>query len=944
MEFTIRRRKTRQAQREHQAVPARPRRRRWPRVLLALGLILILAAMAGYAWLTAGLPDVAALPGPGPFQSSRILDRHGRLLYDLVDPQMGQRTVLPLDAIPRALRDATIATEDANFYSHPGVDGWGLARALWSNIWGGQVVAGGSTITQQLARAVLLSPEEAGQRNLWRKAREAVLAYRIDSRYPKDQVLTLYLNTIYYGNMAYGVEAAAQAYFGKPARDLDLAECALLAGLPQAPSRLDPLTDPAAATARQHDVLDLMVKRGYLTAGEAATAAEEPLHFAAGRFPITAPHFVMYVRDLLEARFGRDRVYRGGLSVETTLDADMQAATEEILRRHLATLGAQHVTNGAVVVLDATTGAVRTMVGSADYFDPSIDGQVNLALAPRQPGSSIKPLTYGAALGRDYTAATILPDIPTDYPDGNGQTYVPANYDHQFHGPQRLRQALANSYNVPAVYTLNHVGVYGLVQVGQAAGLSTWDDSGRFGLALTLGGGEVRLVDLAGAYAAFANAGRARIPYAITRVLDSSGAVLYDAAADPAVTTAGAPLFGPHSAAVAWLIGDILSDNDARLPAFGPASPLVLSRRAAAKTGTTGDWRDNWTLGFTPDYVTGVWVGNSDNSPMRDSTGVTGAAPVWHDVMERIHQGLPERWFPQPPDVEQAEVCAGSGLRPGPACHERVREWFITGTAPQATDTWYQDVAVDNASGLLACPNAAPASFTARNFLLLPAEYAVWATQAGLPVPPSAYASGCAAAAGGGDTGGVDLALTAPAANAVAGGRIAVQGRADGPALAGWSLAWGEGAAPRTWTPIASGTGVPGERLLGTWASGAAGGVHTLRLLAQVRTGTTLEVRTRINLDNVPPTAWITYPAPGTALGALTPGERFPLQAEALDNTGIAAVLFYSDGRLLARRDSAPWTLMVDPAALGPGPHRLAVVAVDLAGNRSPAAEVPITR
>ncbi len=911
-----------------------------------VGLILaglLLAAGAGGWWLFGDLPNVDAATVRGPFQSSRILDRTGRLLYDLVDPHAGQRTVLPLAAMPQALRDATISTEDNAFYSHPGLDGWGLARALWLDLRGAGT-GGGSTLTQQVARALLLSPGEAGERSLRRKAREAVLAYQLESRYRKDEILALYLNTVYYGNMAYGVEAAAQAYFGKPARDLDPAECALLAGLPQAPSSYNPLVNPDAAATRTRAVLDGMVRHGYLTEAQANTAAGEPLHFAKGRFPILAPHFSIWVRDQLETRFGADRVYKGGLTVETTLDAAMQSAAEGILRRRLADLAAKHITNGAIVVLDAATGEVRTMVGSADYFDAAIDGEVNLALAPRQPGSAIKPLTYAVALAGDYTAATVLPDVPASYPDGNGQTYVPANYDHQFHGPQRLRAALANSYNVPAVYTLNHIGVYGLVQVGRAAGLTTWDDSRRFGLALTLGGGEVRLLDLTGAFTAFANAGRVLHPLAIRRVTDSGNAVLYDAATDPALITPTAPLFGPHSAEVAWLMGSILSDNDARLPEFGANSPLHLSRWAAVKTGTTGDWRDNWTVGYTPDYVTGVWVGNSDNSPMQNSTGVTGAAPIWHDVMETIHSSRPDRSPARPPSIEAVEICAPSGLLPSPACHERVREWFIAGTAPTAGDTWLQDVAVDNNSGLLACPGAAPASYTLRNFLLLPAEYAPWTATTGLPTPPTGFAGACSVGAAGTPAApGVDLAFTTPAANAVVGGSIPIQGRAGGPGLAAWTLAWGEGATPQAWHTLAGGAGAAG-RSLGQWDTASRGGVHTLRLTARLRDGGALEVRNRVNLDNVPPTAWITYPAPGSDLHDLAAGEQFPLQAEALDNSGVAAVLFLRDGIVLGRRDSPPWTLMVPAAALSPGPHRLTVTAVDLAGNQSAPAVVDVLR
>jgi hypothetical protein len=537
----------------------------------------------------------------------------------------------------------------------------------------------------------------------------------------------------------------------------------------------------------------------------------------------------------------------------------------------------------------------------------------------------------------------VLPDVPAEYPDGPGQTYTPVNYDHAFHGPQRLRLALANSYNVAAVYTLQHVGVYGLVATGRAAGLSTWDDSSRFGLALTLGGGEARLLDLTAAYAAFANAGHARAVYAVSRVRDASGAVLYDASADPALRTPGAPLFGNRSADVAWLISDILSDDDARLPGFGAGSPLALSRPAAAKTGTTGDWRDNWTVGYTPDFVTGVWVGNNDNSSMRDSTGVTGAAPIWHDVMERIHQGLRARWFARPADLQQVEICARSGLLPTPACRERVREWFIPGTAPTARDTWQQDVAVDNASGLLACPDAPHDSYTLRNYLLLPAEYASWAATAGLPAPPAGFAPDCGRAAAGVPA-GVDLAITSPAANAVLGGDVRVEGQAGGAALLDWTLAWGEGLDPHDWRAFAMGGPAPGPRALGVWPAGDRGGAYTLRLLARLRGGTTLEVRTRVNLDNVPPVVWLTYPTAGADLAAFRPGERAPLQAEALDNSGVAAVLFYADGRLLGRRDRAPWALTFEPAALGSGAHRLSAVAVDLAGIRSSPAEILVSR
>ena len=905
-------------------------------------LPLVLGGTA-YAWVAHDLPPVDGLTGRAAFASTRILDRNGKLLYELFDPQGGQRTLVPLADVPQVLRDATISTEDNNFYHNPGLDAGGLLRALWANLTSGQIVAGGSTITQQLARVVLLSPEEAGQRTLERKIREAVLAYQIDGHYAKDQILEMYLNQVYYGNVAYGVEAASRAYLGKSVRDLDLAEAALLAGLPQAPSRYDPLTAPDAARARQRDVLDGMVRHGYLAQADADRAAAEPLHFAAQRFPIAAPHFVMYVRGLLEARLGTQRLMQGGLAVETTLDSAMQAEAERIVRARLGDLADQHVTNAAVVVLDPATGAIRTMVGSADYFDQAIDGEVNVALAPRQPGSSIKPLTYGLALAGDFTAATVLPDIPTTYPagaGGTGLTYEPLNYDRVFHGPQRLRLALANSYNVPAVYVLNQIGVHALAAAGRAAGITTWADESRFGLALTLGGGEVRLLDLTAVYGALARQSVPLTPIAITRVRDSAGRVLWDAAADAAARPAAAPIFGPQSAQVTWLLGDILSDNDARLPVFGPHSALRLSRQAAVKTGTTTNYRDNWTLGYTPDYVVGVWAGNSDNSRMIGSSGVTGAAPIWHDVMETIHAGTPERWFPQPPGLEQLEICALSGLLPGPACPDRVREWFRAGTAPTQTDTWHMALRVDPATDLLAAPDCPASAAVERVYTVLPPEYAAWAAGAGWALPPLAYAPACGQAS---TTTGVSAAITAPGANAFVRGSMTVQGVAGGRGVRGYRLEVGEGAAPTHWSVLGNGSAAPDARPLGTWDAAGLNGVYTLRLTLLLTDGGEQAIQNRVTVDNVPPVAWIAWPGDPADFTDLAPGERFVVQAEAQDNYAVAAVRFTADGQPLGRRSGAPWSLLVDAAPLGSGRHQVSAVAVDRAGNESEPVTVTIT-
>ncbi|MCX8066900.1 MAG: transglycosylase domain-containing protein, partial [Anaerolineae bacterium] len=388
-------------------------RRLWKLFLLLLAFLAAAGAVGAHL-LLADLPSPDTLYEHQTGVSSRILDRNGRLLYEIADPHAGRHVPVPLEEIPLYCRQATIATEDADFYTNPGVDVRGILRALWINLRGGEVLAGGSTITQQVARNLLLSPQERSQRTLLRKLRESILAWRIARTFTKDEVLALYLNEVYYGNLAYGIEAAARTYFGKSVRELSLAECALLAGLPQSPAFYDPLTDPDQARKRQQVVLRLMTEQGYITSEQAELAAQERLHFAATPFPIEAPHFVMTVWSWLEKEFGAEALYTEGLIVTTTLDLDLQHTAEEAVRRHLARLsqaseesGMREVNNAALVALDPQTGAILAMVGSPDYFNPAIDGAVNAALALRQPGSAIKPLTYAAAF--------------TPYADGQGQ-------------------------------------------------------------------------------------------------------------------------------------------------------------------------------------------------------------------------------------------------------------------------------------------------------------------------------------------------------------------------------------------------------------------------------------------------------------------------------------------------------------------------------------------
>ncbi len=753
-------------------------RRRGCLSLLALTLLGLGGLIAGlYAWLIVDLPSPDELYQRRSAPSTRILDRHGRLLYEIIDPHAGRHTPLSLDQIPLACQQATVATEDANFYANPGVDLQGIVRSVWINLRGGEVLAGGSTITQQLARNLLLDPEERAERTLKRKLRESILAWRIAERYGKDDILALYLNETYYGNFAYGVEAAANAYFGKSVSELDLAECALLAGLPQSPARYDPLVDPQAARGRQAIVLDLMVKQGYIDVEQARLAKGERIHLAASPFPIEAPHFVMLVRAWLERQYGLEAIYQQGLVVTTSLDLDWQRAAESIVGYRLGVLAerkdgepGKNVNNAALVALDPHSGQVLAMLGSPDYFDARIDGAVNAALALRQPGSSIKPVTYAAAFDParpdPLTPASVILDVRTSFPTQEGLPYVPVNYDHRYHGPVSARVALASSYNLPAVKVLERVGVDQMTALARRLGISTFDDppegscseaecEGRYGLALTLGGGEVRLLELTAAYAAFANGGRQVEPYAVLEVTDAQGGRLYRSR--PQV---GEPVLSPQ---VAYLISHVLSDDQARAPAFGEGSVLSLSRPAAAKTGTTTDWRDNWTLGYTPELVVGVWVGNADNQPMQRVSGISGAGPIWHDFMETVLRGRPVRPFERPEGVVEVEVCSLSGLLPTPYCPHTRTELFIAGTQPRLYDDWYQPFLVDVRTGALAEPDT-PAEFVEeRVYVVLPPEAQDWARQEGWPQPPTEATGGPAD----GEESGGGLVMTRPDSGSV---------------------------------------------------------------------------------------------------------------------------------------------------------------------------------
>jgi 1A family penicillin-binding protein len=694
----------------------------------------VLFAIVGYGALHyAPLP---APPGPARLpESLKIVDRQGRLLYDSAGAGDARYTHVALADLPPYVAQAVIATEDASFYDNPGIDLKGVARAALTDVRHGDTRAGGSTITQQLARNLYYDAEERAEPSIARKVGEAFMALRIDRAYSKDEILEQYLNRAYFGNLAFGLEAASWTYFDKPARDLDLAEAALLAGLLQAPADYDPLTKLDAARARQATVLDRMVDEDYITREQAEAAARESIAINETPFPIEAPHFTAWVRDELLQIVGQERLSRGDLRVVTTLDLDLQRQAQASVAWHVSELSDKNVTTGAVVVIDPRSGHVLAMVGSANYFEESIDGAYNAALAERQPGSSIKPIIYAAALETGYSPATALFDIPTTLRTRTGQPYAPNNYDLKFHGIVPLREALASSYNVPAVRVLASIGIERAVETGRRFGLTTFRDPSRYDLSLALGGGEVRLLDMTTAYAGLAAGGVRVEPIAVLRIEDAGGDVIWEA---PERTRERVV-----SEQTAYLLSDILSDNDARAPGFGSNSPLSLPWPAAAKTGTTTDFRDNWTVGYTPELAVGVWVGNADNSPMIGVTGVDGAAPVWREVMLAAVPGETASGFVRPAGIESAAVCLPSGMRPTDSCQRRRMELFASGTAPANDDEYYRALLICEPAGVAVVDAMACAGeVRERVFSFVPVEAIPWARAAGIALPPVApYAS-----------------------------------------------------------------------------------------------------------------------------------------------------------------------------------------------------------
>jgi penicillin-binding protein 1C len=638
---------------------------------------LIVLTVFAFVIFAKDLPSPNKLTTRDASLSTKIYDRNGKLLYDIYGDK--NRALVKWNELPIYVKQATISIEDKDFYKHQGFSITGIGRSI-INILFFRNVQGGSTITQQVVKNTLLTPEQT----LTRKLKEFILAIQVERKYTKDEILQIYLNEVPYGGTAWGIEAAAQTYFSVEAKDLSLAQAVILAGLPQRPSYFSPYgTNPKAYIARANDVARRMREDGNITKQDEEKLKQDiaSVAFSQNDQGIKAPHFVFYVKDLLIAKYGEKFVEQGGLKVKTSLDLDLQEKAQKIVTDEVGKLADYKVGNGAAVVMDPKSGDILAMVGSKEYFAKDYDGQVNVTLSLRQPGSALKPFTYATGFKAGYTPATVLMDVPTEFPGGAGQPpYKPVNYDGKYRGPEQVRFALGNSLNLPAVKMTGLVGIKNMLRTAYDAGIKSLEPTDenlkRFGLSITLGGGEVKLMELTNGYATLANGGKFNEPVAILEVKDSTGKTI-----DEVRDRKSKAVIGED---VSFLISHILSDNNARSDTFGPSSLLVVpGKTVAVKTGTTDDKRDNWAVGYTPSIAVGVWVGNNDNSPMNPkiASGVTGATPIWNKIISAALSGKGSEQFGKPDNVNALEIDALGGGLP---CRDMPKrsEYFIKGTEP----------------------------------------------------------------------------------------------------------------------------------------------------------------------------------------------------------------------------------------------------------------------
>ncbi len=947
---------------------------------LLLSSVLLAAAAVGAGVLGVYYTFVRELPSADEFsqrtmeawQSTRVYDRTGQhLLYEIMPVDGGLRTWVPLESIPEYLRNATVAMEDKSFYTNRfGLNLEGLARAAWGEI-RGQNEGGGSSITQQLVRNVLMDASERMDRSYIRKVKEMVLAFELSRRYPgiegRNQILEWYLNTIFYGHLSYGVEAASQVYFGKSASQLSLAEAAMIVPLGQSPA-LNPIDHYEEAKHRQELVLKGMAEQGYITTAEAERAKQETVTVVQTRREIIAPHFVIsYLRPELVQRFGAEAVYGGGLQVITTLDLGTQTFAEQAAREQVIALGDKNkVRNAGVVVLDTKTAEIKAMVGSIDYDNEAIAGEVNMATSPRQPGSSFKPFTYATAFAQGYAPTTMVMDVRTSFQVPGESPYVPENFARNYHGPVLLRQALACSYNIPAVAMMQKVGPMKVVQTAHAMGINTLNDA-NYNLSLALGTGPVAVLDMAYAFSVFANGGamvgqpvpqedwkegyRHLDPVAILKVTDPSGKVLWE-------------YTGPSReqvirADVAYLLTDIISDNKARTPAFGAQSALILpDRPVAAKTGTTNDFTDAWTVGFTPNYAVAVWMGDTKGEQNMNIDAVRVAAPVWQKIMLHLHDGVPVETFQRPPGIVTAIVDRTSGKQPTEYSAARMEEIFIEGTVPTEKDDIHRPFRVCMDSGKLAMPYCPADRVEAKTFEVYPSEAADWVRATNVPQPPSEYCD-----VHGSNLGHLDLAIATPKQYGVVRGIVPVRGNARAGGQQSYWLQFSAGTGGNNWQRIGP---EHGERvdngLLENWDTTGLDGMYTLQLTA-MDSGQPRDFSVQVLVDNISPTVKMARPDPETPVwyeddpkGLLTyqddrvyeapKDEWVNIQVDAVDNIEMARVEFFMDDQPIGITTVAPyslrWNLVRDSAGPYTQTRKIHVVAYDSAGNESKTEPVEI--
>ncbi len=907
-------------------------------------------------------------------------------IYQISNPAGENPSWTTLDQTPQALQDATVAFEDPDFYAGQALNTTDLIRQLLAYFRGQEQGGARGSILRQLVRKQYIRSEESDANGpitlagTLLQVEELLLSHRISNSYTQDQILEWYLNTAFYGNLAFGVNAASHAYFGKPVSELGLAEAAMLSAIPGEPT-LNPTDDLQAAKDRQRLVLEAMADAGLISRDSVAAAQFTPIQFTPGmedRLDIIAPHFALYVREELEERFGPELLLYGGLRVYTSLNLEMQHQAECLARAQVNRLSGQlgtglpaderdacealaylsplpgaaqgidrNVGNAAVVMLDAESAGIRAMVGNLNYWNEAEDGAFNIATqSERQPGTALKPFIYLTALSRGYTAATMVLDVETDFSSATtGSIEIPQNADGQFHGPMRLREALGNGYYVPAIQVMSWVGVNNVLRTAHSLGITGLNDAlGSYDLSLALGGGKVNLLDMVFAFNVMNNMGvmighsrpnampepgmRTIDPVSILRVENSAGELLYEYHQDER-----REILTPQ---LAYMINDMLSDRSARCANFGCPNVMELpdNRPAAVTTGTTNDFRDAWAVGYTPQLVTGVWVGNSDNSDMMGVSGEEGAAPIWQALMSWSMNNEPVAVWSQPPNLREMAVCNISGLLATPYC-PTLSELFIDGTQPTVYDNIYQPFAINRETGRLATIYTPPDLVERKIYKIYPEQASAWAEANQVEHPPTDYDTISRVNT---DLGAA--AISSPQPFSFIRGTVPISGTAAGDNFSHFRLAHFMGLTPSNLQTITEISSPVENELLATWDVGNLSGLYTLLLTVVNKDGSFSEASVPLTVDNQPPTISIETPLPNQRIAAGS--ENVLISVDVEDNISVVQVAYYLDGARLPFAASITAPFSTQWAIRAAGCHSLTAVAIDAAGNETVSPSVPV--